>query len=175
VVFAADDLVDHRLELFGAPVDGSSPAVRLSGNTSEGCDPSFQLDPSSTRVVFGRFGATGHLFSAPVDGSSGPLELDEMPAFASFSLLPGGARVLYAKSSPNSTVDFELFLVSISGGKPVKVSGAMPFTGSVYGFAAGSPGFVYTANQDEVNEVELYQAVITHRGSSPTPTRTVTR
>jgi hypothetical protein len=176
VVFAADDLVNHRLELFSAPVAGGSPAVRLSGNTTEGSDPYFQLDPSSSRVVFQRGpysspGSPWHVFSVPIDGSSGPLELDES---VSFSLLPGGARVLHTKWVPHS-VDSELFLVSTTGGKPVKVNGELTFTGSVYGFAAGSPGFVYTANQDDVNEIELYQAVITRRASSSTPTSTVAR
>lgn len=179
VVFAADDLVDHRLELFSAPVDGTSPAVRLSGNTTEGSDPGFQLDPGGSRVVFRRghyaLPLSWHVFNAPIDGSSTPLELDETASFASFSLLPGGARVLYTKSGPYSAADLELYLVSTGGGKPVRVNGELPFLGSVEGFAAGSPGFVYTANQDDPNEVELYQVVITRRTSSSTPTRTVTR
>ena len=169
VVFSADDLENHRLEVFSAPVDGSAPAVRLSGVMDDVTGADFQLDPDSARLVIRRFGpfaspgGVTQLISVPIDGTSAPLALDESIAYASFTLLGGGERVLYTKPGPCSLVDLEIFLVSTSGGTPVRVNRPLELNGRASGYAVSSPGIVYIANQDDPGQYELFQAVITKR------------
>ena len=86
--------------------------------------------------------------------------LDETIGFASFTLLPGGERALYTKPGPYSLVDLEVFLVSTSGGTPVRVNRPLGLYGEANSFAVGAPGIVYIANQDDPGQFELYQAVL---------------
>lgn len=166
VVFLADDLVDHRLELFSAPVDASASAVRLSGLTNEDSGVDFQLDPRGQSVFFRRFalpappGALAQLLRVPLDGSSPPVALDSAVHIPAFTLLPGSERLLYTKSGPYSPIDLEVFLVSTSGGTPVRVNRPLGPDGEAGSFAVGAPGIVFLANPDDPEQLELFQAVL---------------
>jgi hypothetical protein len=65
VVYAADELIDEVVELFSVPIDGSAPAVRISGAMVAGGDvvydddgddvhEGFQISPDGSRVVYVR-------------------------------------------------------------------------------------------------------------------------
>jgi len=120
VVYRADQDVDQQFELYGAPLDGSSPAVKLNpalpptGDVERGTP----IDPSGTRVVF----MSGGLYSALVDGSA-PAQLLN-PASAAFrpsdsgasEFSPGGFvlyRGLRDPSDPDQII--ELFHVPLDG------------------------------------------------------------
>jgi len=151
--------------LFSVPIAGGTAPKLLSDDVNASSDPDFRLDPAGTRVVFRRFGPGTHLFSAAVDGSSPPVRLDGFGASdtvtADFQILPGGERVLFKGGS----FRYELHLVSIRGGRTLRLNGDLPVNGSVYSFSFGAPGFVYSANQDDPNQFELYHAVLTRHAS----------
>lgn len=114
VVFLGEPAGGER-SLYSAPLDGSAPAVRLSG--SDPVFPRFQV--GGGRVVFQvvRSGVGSSIFSAPLDGSREPVQLAPFLASnnLSFQISPDGRRVLY--------VDGDLFAVGIDGrGPPVNLS-----------------------------------------------------
>jgi Tol biopolymer transport system component len=142
-------------QLFVAPVDGSTPAVLVSGTPVErgDVDWAFTLTPDGARVVY-RADATVderfELYSAPLDGSS-------VPSAISGVLVEGG-DVLKGHSSdgPLITPDSrfavyradaeidgraELFRASVDGTQPpVKLSGPIVNGGGV------EPRFLLTAD-----------------------------
>lgn len=227
VVFRADAFVNDRAELFSAPVDGSQPRTRLSGNvTVPGGDVQapFALAADGERVVYRadfladeRF----ELFSAPVDGSTPPVRLNGSLVaggdVADFRLTPDGSHVLYIAdqlkderfelfvapvengerarllSAPsldagdvqNVVIDpqgafavyladqvddeqAELFLVALDGSSaPRRVSAPLVDGGTVaydYAITPDSRGVVYIAAQDVVDRFELYHAPVDPRG-----------
>src|SRR5262245_3712382 len=52
VVYRADQLANDRYELFSAPVDGSTPTVRLTRIDTHGRTSGYRISPDGRRVVF---------------------------------------------------------------------------------------------------------------------------
>jgi Tol biopolymer transport system component len=102
VVYLADQEVAGRDELYGVPIDGGAPPVKLNPPvlSSHGRVERFALSSDSRRVAFlGELDALGStdLFSAPVAGGAS-VQLDltvpaVRPTFSAFS--PDGARIVY--------------------------------------------------------------------------------
>jgi Tol biopolymer transport system component len=140
VAFLADQNADEVFELFGAPLDGSASAVRLSPPLGGARDVmSFLVSPDSARVVFlaDRTDERFELFSAPLDGSAAALKLNgtlptggDVAGWAdgepSFRITPRGTRVVYrADELVNNRQD--LFAVPTDGSAPsVRLNGAVP-------------------------------------------------
>jgi len=122
--------VAGRVEV--AALDGSTPPLDLGlALTSDETVLHLELDPAGTRVVV----ATGRrewggfqflpdkIFSAPLDGSTAPVEL--APDFAvlasapALAISPDGTRVLYCT---NPLLDFTLFEVPIGGGPATQLA-----------------------------------------------------
>ncbi|HEX6884911.1 MAG TPA: hypothetical protein VF530_16160 [Planctomycetota bacterium] len=177
VVYAADQEVDRRVELFVAPSDGSAPAIKLS--TAADHEPLLQaLSPDSAWAVYtsdpSRTG-TQELFSAPLDGSaparriSGPLPAGGDVLFPQFS--PDSQRVVYSGNQLVSDV-IELFSVPVDGGAPpLRISGPMTAGGDLAisrffpGFYVMADGVMYEADQDVNDLFEVYFASLD--GSAP--------
>lgn len=118
-VWVADARADEVFELFSAPLDGSAPAVRLSGplppagDVEAGPDGAwaFRIAPDGRQVVYradARLDAQHELWLVPADGSAAPVRLSgAMTTFGgvppedprgieqSFAFTPDGTRVLY--------------------------------------------------------------------------------
>src|SRR5206468_2841591 len=127
VVFVADALTDQVNELFSAPIDGSSPAVRISGPMVPGGDVWNEGDPSGGLVAV-RISSdsrwvvyvadqdvndTYEIYRSPIDGSAPPLRLvGPLPVGANIlpdlELSPDGSRVVY-RADRNTNDVFELF------------------------------------------------------------------
>jgi Tol biopolymer transport system component len=147
VAFSADLNTDGVLELFIAPLDGSSAPQRVSGTFVTGgtFNPFLvAFSPDGSRVAF-----TGdklvdertELFVAPVDGSAEPVAVSgalvdggDVDADG-FAWSPDGRRLAFlADKRVNDTN--ELFVGDAAGGvEPTAVSGTLPEGGQVNGFA----------------------------------------
>jgi hypothetical protein len=132
VVFAADHLQDGVIELFGVPLDGGAPAVRLNAPIPPGeslASATVMLDPSGTRVLY--VGAQDQtdvheLFAAPADGASAPLQLSAEPplgihprAVLDYALPAAAPGAIYRGNSDDET-RVELF--SALAGEVVRLS-----------------------------------------------------
>jgi len=176
VVYVADERTDGRLELFSAPLDGSSGALRLSGGMLVG-GGTFRIDATSSRVVYrarATLQAPFELFSAPLDGSQPPARLNDDLAggeVQAFRLSPNGRWVAYTADHADDDV-YQLFAVPIEGGAPPeKLNGPLVAGGSVvwnrydglqslFEFHPDSTRVYYVADQD-VDEVrELYLSYV---------------
>jgi len=81
VVFVADALTHEVHELFVAPADGSSPAIKIEhplGSAEDVLDDSVDFTSDSSRIVYlaGRIDDP-ELYSVPRDGSEAPIHLTE--------------------------------------------------------------------------------------------------
>jgi Tol biopolymer transport system component len=146
-------------DLSSVPADGSQPPIVLSSGAYVAL---FAISSDSARVVF--LGAGG-LFSVPIDGSAGPVQVNGplVPGGGvdtHFLLSPDGARVVYRADQDTDEV-FELYSAPIDGSAaPVKlnpplVSGSVGvvYDGSV-AISANSRRVVFLAEQS--GQTELY-------------------
>ncbi len=169
---------DEVYELFSAPLDGSSPLVKLSSALAADGDvqQGFQLSPDGQWVVY-RADQTlderYELFAAPADGSLPAVRLNaELAAGGNvepdFQIDPLGTRALYRA---DQTLDerFELFAVPLdASAEPSRLNGPLVAGGDVLGAGSTSrPSFrvssdgtrvVYRADQDEDDVPEVYSA-----------------
>ena len=186
VVYLAEQDTDGVIELYSAPIDGSSAPVKLSGLMVAGGDlspsaqtlgaPCFRFSPDASRVVYRADQDTDEVFelySAPLDGSAASVKLngtmvaggDVTMAYGlgDFQVSPDGARVVYRADQDADDV-FELFSVPIdASASPVKLSGALVAGGDVaavdsssFGISPDGSRVVYRADQDVDERFELY-------------------
>src|SRR5262249_54233631 len=136
VVYVADQLTDGVPELFCAPIDGSTPAARVSGPMVAGggvrvdssCRPPFAITPDGTQVVYVADQDTDDVFElyrAPLPGGGASGKING-------GLVAGG---------------------DVGGGTTAPVSGRTAFQLSA---ASTQVVFLADAAADEVNE--LYSA-----------------
>lgn len=134
VVYRADQEVDERYELYGAPIDAAGAAVKLSGTTIPAGDvdggtlapsfadvPAFRIAPDGVHVVFradrvvdGAFA----LFVAPLDGSTPPVALTPTGAGSTvveYDVTPDGRSVVFLVPSAGELVA-GLHVVSLDPG-----------------------------------------------------------
>jgi Tol biopolymer transport system component len=128
IVYRADQEEDERFELFSAPLDGRSPAIRLHPALLPGADVQSYLFTSDTpaRVVFladlERVGCL-ELYSVPADGSAAPRRLNRslapFPArdVFDYNLSRDGRGVLYV-ANQDSPFGKELHCVPSDGHRP---------------------------------------------------------
>lgn len=120
--YRSDAQVRGRFELFGVLLDGSAPAVRLSGPlTGDGVLEGYRFSPDGSRVVHrGALGERIELFGAPLDGSAPAALLNgtlkqRANVQADFQITSDGLRVLY-RASHEGANGLELFSASIVDG-----------------------------------------------------------
>lgn len=212
VVYKADETTAYLIEIFSAPIDGSTGSVKLNGPLTDNEVLSFALTPDGTYVVYqaseggipGFFRATigtsgsslllagitpgtflplllssdsnwavyeinGQVFSVPVDGSRGPVQLNgPSGAVHPFLISPDGSRVVYRADQDTDDL-FELYSTLIDGSvAAVKVSGPLIADGDVrVGFVItpDSTRVLYRADQETDEIIELYSGPIDGSGS----------
>jgi len=172
----------ESLDLYGAPTDGSSAAVKLSHAGGGVLLNSFLISPDGTRVVYqGTLEPGDHeVFSVPIDGSSSPVRLNGELADGGDVPFDGngppvrisadGARVVYVADQDTNDV-FELYSVPIDGSSPPTKLASMATGWDIdlqyqRGFLISPDGstVVYLARNDP-NHNELFRVPID--GSQP--------
>jgi Tol biopolymer transport system component len=137
VLYCADQDADQRLDLYSAPIDGSTAAVNLSLlSPVQDLDPwRYECSPDSLRAVYQIFDGPGlaapiRLFSSPIDGSTARTRLD--PAGAAFGnvyefqLASDGSFVVYRGTTDSQSRE-DLFLVPTDGSQLAqRVNRSMP-------------------------------------------------
>jgi Tol biopolymer transport system component len=185
VVYRADQATNDVFELFSAPLDGSSPAVRLNAPLAGGKDVevnAFRFTPDGRTVVYAADQDTDgvlELYAVPVDGSASPTKLNP-PLVAGGSLLAdtsygmrdtlalssGGRHAFYlADQDLDGTV--ELYSVALSSpGSARKRNAFLAPNRDVVGFALGLGGarVLYKADQDADEVYELYLSTLPASG-----------
>ncbi len=183
VVYLADQDTNNRNELFGVPIDGSLPAVKLHApipSFSLYAVTSFAIAPQSDRVVFsGDLDAFAEieLYSAPIDGSAGPVKLNHALTggdVLDFQIGSRGDRVVYHTQIAPSFVQ-ELFSVPLDlSGPAVELNGPLVPGGNVVRSGSSLSPFlispdgarvVYQADQEVNERFEIYGVPID--GSAP--------
>ena len=143
VLYRADQEVDHVVNLYVVPMDGSLPAVQL--NDPPGAGP-WQFTADGTRVLYGAQDPdfVVQLYSVPIDGSEAARRLNG-------TLVPGGdvssweqvagGRVVYLADQDIDTVD-ELYIVPADGSQAAaKINSPLdPSANDVLRFGVDSQG-----------------------------------
>jgi len=171
VVYRADEHTNDRLELFSAPIDGSSPSVKLHPSLLFGQSVGqVRITPDSSRVVYVSNAIQSfknELFSVPIDASSAPVKLNPTPVFngdvLDFAIDPKGRSVLYKGNVLDADL-FELFSAPIDGSSPSRrVNRHLPAGGGTwnYVFTADGRRALYTGKQDDPDRMELYLSYLT--------------
>lgn len=126
VVYRADPFVDGAFELFSAPIDGSQPAVQLSGPMLAGRTIyHFALTPDGTRAVYSADQDTNEvyeLFVAPVDGSAPAQKLPTVPPGLDVygaAVDPTSTRAVYVSTfDVFGTFSGKVYSVALDGAAP---------------------------------------------------------
>lgn len=174
VLFHASE--DGAEQVFSVPVDASALPQRLSGGEGS----SDLLITATGRALYrgaGEHDTELHLYSAPVDGSAAPAQVDD-PSFGlvfgrveSFEIHPDGRRALYASEGRDFRFPELSFVALDRDEPPVLLAGLVPEDGLLYGHRihAGSDRVVYQVMRRDGNGtytvLELYSAPLD--GSSP--------
>jgi hypothetical protein len=163
VVYAAEQEIDGRLELYIAPADASSSPIELSGPIGASLprpDAShWALDVNDSRALYRAWrqsqSALGLLVSVPLDASSAPIVLHSFLRSGGPQHRLGHSHLVY--------LDFEngpaFHAVPLSGEEPpVRLTPPMVAGGSVSSFQLGPRGdrLLYVADQDVDGRRELY-------------------
>jgi Tol biopolymer transport system component len=152
--------------LFGAPVDGSAPAVRLSPPAATDVRAGARISADGTRVAF----LVGNrLFAASLDGTA-PGVLISAPGQVvepDFRIAPDGARVVY-RIVPTTFRRSEVFSAPADASAPPLLLGAMPAFGDATALALSADGrqVVYRADVRADGLFELF-AVPASGGAEP--------
>ena len=160
VVYAADQDVDGRTELYSVPIAGGSTPIKL--NPPLGGNGVFsvltRITSDSAAAVFR---ANGELFSAPIGGGT-PVRLNRtLPAGGfvfSFELSPDGGTVVYNADQDTDNVR-EIYSVPVEGGSVTRLNAPMTAGGNSVGsghFSPDSSTVIYRADQDTDEVFELY-------------------
>lgn len=140
-------------ELFVAPVDGSTPPVRLASFSGTIAAPKVSADGSRAAFL-----ESGRLHAVPLDGSAPAVPVDGTGHHpqVDFQFVPDGSRLVY-RSAPGGRG--EIYVVtSDASSAPVRISDAMPVFGDVQSFALAPDGtrVVYLADLAANNRMELF-------------------
>lgn len=157
------------LELFGAPVDGSMPARKLSHALAPGASvygyEAPRVSPDGIHVLYrtDNLLAGTSLHVVPIRGGAPAIRLDPtvLPgSVASAAFSPDGSKVLFLTNDrvPRET---ELLAVPVWGGPHVRLSGLQHPWGDVTTFSVGLDGRVlYIADQETDEVFELYVSTL---------------
>ena len=169
-------------ELFGAPIDGRSPPIKINGERAGNCDLyddhfEFVISPDSRRVLYHtdeETRAKNELYSTPIYGGASAdthglrvppevrVKLSSGGEVGPFAISPDGERVAYVADEDTPSVH-ELYEVPIdrrSGSSklnpPLAIGTIVP--GDVASFAFGPDGALalYLADQEADEQYELY-------------------
>jgi len=174
VIYRADQIVDEKFELFTVASDGTTAAVKLSGDLVAGGDVSadFSISSDSSRVLYHAdqdVDQVFELYSVKTDGSEAPIKLNgELVAGGNVALTgyqfsPDGTQVLYVADQDTDFVS-ELYIVPSDGGTAVKVNGLLVSGGDVESsnvkFSPDGRRVLYRADQETDGVNELFVRII---------------
>lgn len=162
VIFLADKNIDETFELFSVPVQGGIPLKLHSDLINPNQDVSaFKIAADSQKVIY----------SANIDNISLPdfyaTSLDQNNSInltaglfnlSSFEVTSNSSNIVFlAQEIPNPF--FELFTVSLSGGKAVKLNPPFVLGQNVFDFKLypNSNRVAYRAFQDDLAKLDIYQ------------------
>ena len=169
VVYLADEVVDDRVELFSAPVDGSTERKQLLDVMISGGDViDFQITPNSQGVVY----LADQVVDNRVDLRSVSIN-GGISYWLSKEMVPGGIVRDYAITANSLGVVFradklvddkdELFAVSIVGTLLTRLNTELPAGGDVMNFkiSPNGQGVLYRADQVVNDIINLYAVPVT--------------
>jgi hypothetical protein len=184
VIYRADQDADEVFELYSAPVDGSSPAVKISGSLVSGGDVNNIAGSCNGCYAATSQGGGTLVFQADKD-LDGVFELyatsftggtiTKLHASyggsedaSSLRLNPNGSRVVF-RTNQDVDTDLELYSVNLDGSGLSQVNATLVANGDVdqYALSADNTTVVYTADQTTDGVSELFSAPISG-GSSAT-------
>lgn len=179
-LFAANFNVAGKTELYSAPLDGSSPAVRLNGDLIDEGDTSNGMGKVIGSVPYALFTADaivdGQLiaYARKADGTGPLIEFGDSTkhaAFSSFVSTPSERIGFLADTlNPNDDV-FELFTTTLSDPHSVVATGALfqrsqqPFF--QYEFSPDGNWLFYADNYTATNVYSTIKAVATDGSVAP--------
>ncbi len=171
-VYLADQDTDDVIELYGVPLAGGTPPVKLSHPLDPDGDVfSVQLSPDGAWALYvASENASGpmELFRVPLRGTPDrarhaqgqdrirlSLPLGPFEGVSRFRVSPDGGRVVY-RANPQGGNCFELFGVRIDGGQGVRLS--LPSDQTVFESQISPDGarVVYSAGGEEQFNAKLY-------------------
>ncbi|MSR63153.1 MAG: hypothetical protein EXS08_11985 [Planctomycetes bacterium] len=140
-------------ELYSAPVDGSSPAIKLSHPLPSGVDvEGLRISPDGLHALYlaRKANVEAELRCVPVDGSAGAVLVQRLTAPADiqtyyytashFDFGPDGARVVFRADKDTDEV-FELYSAPRDGSAPaIKISGTLAASEDVLDYGFGQTG-----------------------------------
>jgi Tol biopolymer transport system component len=175
VVYCVDQSSPGVVELYGAPLDGSAPSVKLSGAlVAGGGVEEFLVSDDGRRVVYladQRADEVCELFAVPAEGGAPPMRLsaalppdgDVRPGF---QISPDGRWVAYVADQLKDE-RFEFFAVPADGsGVPRRLNDPLVEGGDVLAFPSAlqfspdSRRVLFLADGDENDVFELYESVL---------------
>jgi Tol biopolymer transport system component len=167
VFYRSDQDADEVFDVYRAPVDASTTAVRATGSLAIGGNVvNFRISPDGLWTVYQAdqdADEVFELYTVPTDASSPPVKLNEELATGSGGVgsdfLPTGdsSRVVYREDRGGAGLS-ELYSTSIDGsGVPLELNAPLATNGSVVGYSLAPDGntVVYLA-QNEPARNELY-------------------
>lgn len=151
VVYAADQDVDGRFELYSTPIDGGV-AVRLNAPFASEILATFAIAPDSSRVVYRTSEVAPHLWSVPIDGG----QALDLGTGGEFVVSPDSSHVVFLDTARSSVQ--ELYRAPLAGGGATKLNPTLVSGGAVLDFRIAPDGsrMIYRADQDVDGMVELY-------------------
>ena len=142
VIYIADQDTAGLIELYSVPVDGSASPVKLSSGLTYAGGANgvalFQIGADSSTVFFladaGAGGGSNNLYSVPVDGSSGPVQLNtaaQAPVTALGATPDGSGVIFFGTATTSGAGSAELYRatpgVASSAVQLSEVSATNPF------------------------------------------------
>jgi hypothetical protein len=177
VVYKADQDTDGVREVYWAHITGGG-STRLNSDLATGGGViDFEITPNSQTVVYRAEQDDANiqelhsvwnpvvekrdLYAVPIVGGD-QVPLTAMPDGRGahfFEILPNNLGVIYT-ADPVMEAIYELYLVSIFGGRSYQLNGPLVDRGSVFSFAITSDSLkvVYTADQETNDKIELFVA-----------------
>jgi len=174
VIYLADQNTDNVFELFSAPIDGSSAAVKLNGDLVSNGNvlSSFKISPDSSRVIYQADQNNNdifELFSAPIDGSASASRLNSnLPSggdvLGDFKISSDSSHVVYLADQNNNQVN-ELYSVPINGSaNPTRLNTQLSGNRDVFPIfhiSTNGQQVAYIADQNTNDIHELFSVSIT--------------
>ena len=176
VVYRADLNASNSFDLFSRAINGSTPPVKLSGDSlpTVTVDVPIRISADSRWVVYRTDPDTQgvfELYSRPIDGTGSPKKLNGPLSTGAdvytFEIDAGSSRVLYLTDEVADTADTQLYTRPIGGtGTPTRVNGPLVSGGRVHTFqiVPGTGLVLYRASQNIRGVWELYTRAVDGTG-----------